>query len=182
MKSFKSRVTIPSALPEWDGVTFTIRRPTEGLRIRMREQLAAALEQLREAIGEARAVDESGENDAASTVKLQKISDRIEFLQGNQIDIAHLRASLVKVEGLEIDDAPATVESLIENGPRELYVEILQAIRKESGLSESERKNSESPITSGVQEDGRTKDTTVPPASETDTTSTAIATSIFPPP
>jgi len=65
-----------------------------------------------------------------------------------EIGAAELRWGLEGVEGLEIDGAPATPETLLENGPEPLVMEILAAIRHEAGLDEEERKNSEPPSTS----------------------------------
>jgi hypothetical protein len=52
-----------------------------------------------------------------------------------------LRAGLVTLEGLVIDGATASVESLIGKGPESLAREIAEAIAEESTLSEDERKN-----------------------------------------
>ncbi len=65
-----------------------------------------------------------------------------------EIDREYLRWGLARVEGLEIDGEPATPESLIDAGPEELFREALRAVRRESGLSETERKNSASRSTS----------------------------------
>jgi hypothetical protein len=45
------------------------------------------------------------------------------------------------VEGLEIDGAAATPETLVEQGPVELAMEILGRIKSECGMTEDERKN-----------------------------------------
>jgi hypothetical protein len=61
-------------------------------------------------------------------------------LQG-EVDRAYLEWGLESIEGLKIDGEAATPETLIEKGPADLAVEILERIRGECGLSESERKN-----------------------------------------
>jgi hypothetical protein len=48
---------------------------------------------------------------------------------------------LVEISGLTVDDEPATLTNLIENGPESLSEEIAMAIREELGLSDEERKN-----------------------------------------
>jgi hypothetical protein len=58
-----------------------------------------------------------------------------------EIDRAYLEWGLVSVEGLEIDGAAATQETLVDRGPVELAVEILGRIKSECGMSEDERKN-----------------------------------------
>ncbi len=58
-----------------------------------------------------------------------------------RIDEKVIRTALVQIEGLSIGGEPATVESLLENGPEDLAYEIAEAIADESFLSEEERKN-----------------------------------------
>jgi hypothetical protein len=58
-----------------------------------------------------------------------------------EIDRAYLEWGLIAVEGLTIDGAPATPQTLIEKGPVEVAGEILERIKAECGLSEDERKN-----------------------------------------
>jgi hypothetical protein len=58
-----------------------------------------------------------------------------------EIDRAYLEWGLVAVEGLQIDGAAATPETLIEGGPVELAMEILGQIKSECGMNEDERKN-----------------------------------------
>ena len=58
-----------------------------------------------------------------------------------EIDRVYLDWGLVAVEGLTIDGAEATPESLVERGPVELAAEILARIKSECGMNEDERKN-----------------------------------------
>ena len=58
-----------------------------------------------------------------------------------KIDRVYLRSGLAGIEGLEIDGAAATTQSLFEAGPEDLTREILDTIKAEWGLSEQERKN-----------------------------------------
>lgn len=67
---------------------------------------------------------------------------------GAAIDREFLMWGLEEIEGLEIDGETATPISLIESGPEALVQEVLLAVRGSAGLSEKERKNSESPFTS----------------------------------
>ncbi|MFB3777236.1 MAG: hypothetical protein ACE141_06470 [Bryobacteraceae bacterium] len=89
------------------------------------------------------------------TKRLRDLFQRIEFLQAggdpkesmeaallaNQIEREYLLWGLFEVRGLEIDGQPATPESLAAAGPEELCREIVAAIKAESGLTETERKN-----------------------------------------
>lgn len=106
------------------GVEFVIARMTFGRRIELMRQvrdLATRVEYF-EAGREAK-------NDMEAS------------LLGAEIDRLYLRWGLKEVRGIEIDGAPATAESLIENGPEELFYEALTAVRAECGLTENERKN-----------------------------------------
>jgi len=89
------------------------------------------------------------------TKRIREISRKVEFLEaGNdvrerieaatlasEIDRLYLEWGLTGVQGLTIDGAPATPETVASAGPEELCREILAAIRAECGLTEDERKN-----------------------------------------
>lgn len=62
-------------------------------------------------------------------------------LLGAEIDRLYVRWGVEGVRGLDLDHAPATVETMIESGPEDLFTEMLEAVRSECGLSETERKN-----------------------------------------
>jgi hypothetical protein len=88
--------------------------------------------------------------------KVRELARRKEFLEagqqpGERMDAALLQAEidrvylvwgLQEVSGLELDGAKATPEVLAESGPEELFREALAAVRRETGLTEEERKNS----------------------------------------
>jgi len=112
------------ASEERPGVEFVIARMTFGRRIElMREvrDLAARLEYF-----------DAGQ-DAGNGMEAS--------LLGAEIDRLYIRWGLQEVRGLELDGIPATPESLIGNGPEELFLEALTAVRAECGLLENERKN-----------------------------------------
>jgi hypothetical protein len=98
--------------------------------------------------------------------QLKDLLGRLEFLQAapqspqqqaeaalvaGEIDRVYLRWGLRSVEGLEIDGRPATPDALLERGPEALLDEALAVIRREAGLSETERKNSRSPSISSSE-------------------------------
>jgi hypothetical protein len=88
--------------------------------------------------------------------RVRELARRTEFLAaskeaGDKMDAALLQAEIehtyviwgVKsVTGLAVDGVAAGPELLAEAGPEELFREALAAVRKETGLSEEERKNS----------------------------------------
>jgi hypothetical protein len=106
------------------GVTFRIARMSFGRRV-------ALMHRVRELARKAEFLDagqeSGGKMDAAL---LQAEIDRVFLLWG-----------LEGVQGLELDGAAATPESLAEAGPEELFREALAAVRAETGLSAEERKN-----------------------------------------
>ena len=69
-------------------------------------------------------------------------SNRMEAsLLGGEMDRLFLEWGLADLRGLEIDGELATVGMLVENGPEELVHEVLEIVKAECGLSETERKN-----------------------------------------
>src|SRR5260370_27254414 len=88
--------------------------------------------------------------------RVRELARRTEFLTaseevGDKMDAALQRAEIERtyvmwgvksVTGLAVDGVAAGPELLAEAGPEELFREALAAVRKETGLSEEERKNS----------------------------------------
>lgn len=87
--------------------------------------------------------------------QVRELARQIEFLEAGQapgekmeaalvqaeVDRVYLRWGLLEVSGLEVDGAAATPTSLIESGPENLFREALAAVKAETGLSVTERKN-----------------------------------------
>jgi hypothetical protein len=120
--SWQSRKMVASA--SQPGVEFVIARMTFGRRIELMRRvrdLAARLEYF-----------EAGQ-DAKNGMEAS--------LLGAEIDRIYVLWGVEEIRGLELDHEPATVESLIDRGPEELFLEALTAVRVECGLSETERKN-----------------------------------------
>jgi hypothetical protein len=88
--------------------------------------------------------------------RVRELARRTEFLVASEavddkMDSALLRAEIERiyvmwgvkaVSGLSVDGSIAGPELLAEAGPEELFREALTAVRRETGLSEEERKNS----------------------------------------
>ena len=88
--------------------------------------------------------------------RVRELARRTEFLaasedSGDKMDAALLRAEIERVyviwgvkavSGLAVDTRAAGAELLAEAGPEELFREALTAVRRETGLSEEERKKS----------------------------------------
>jgi len=179
--NFESTVTKQSKLA---GVSFTVRKLTEGVRIRLRLDLADALARLRDieaerqeffeglASAKGKAVDEItlAELTAKERRALDGFTDRIELINEAEVNPAYFRAGFVAVEGLEIDGRVPDAEMLMQSGPPELYREILAEIFKHAGLTAEERENLRSPSTSGAEVDGQTSSSNAQSASGTDST------------
>jgi hypothetical protein len=88
--------------------------------------------------------------------RVRELARRAEFLaasegSGDKMDAALLQSEIERVfvmwgvkavSGLVVDARVAGPELLAEAGPEELFREALAAVRRETGLSEEERKNS----------------------------------------
>lgn len=86
---------------------------------------------------------------------------QIFMIDHDQMQPHRLRFFIKSVEGIELDGQPASVDSLIADGPDELLDEVDAEIKRLLELSEIERKNSESPTTSLAVVGGPTKSSTV---------------------
>ena len=87
--------------------------------------------------------------------RIRELAGRAEFLgageePGEQMEGALVRAEIERlyvawgvkeIAGLTVDGSPATPESLAEAGPEELFREAVEAVKRECGLTEPERKN-----------------------------------------
>jgi len=124
---YQSEVIVESRrLP---GVRFNVERMSFGRRLELIRQLKGLAGRL--------AFVEAGPPGAEQQAEAA--------LLAGEIDRIYLGWGLRGVEGLEIDGEMVTPESVVEKGPEGLVDEILEAIRGQAGLSEAERKNSESP-------------------------------------
>ena len=124
--NYESTVTLESA--KCPGVRFTVRRMSFGRRLELTRKVKERLARL-----EFLSAGESGGTDEAEAALLT-----------GEIDREYGTWGLAGLEGLDIDGEEATPQTLMEKGPEPLVAEVLEAIYREAGLSEDERKNSES--------------------------------------
>lgn len=87
--------------------------------------------------------------------QVRELARRMEFLEAGQgpgekmdsalvqveVDRLYLMWGLVEVCGLEVDGTVATPAALAESGPENLFREAVAAVKAETGLSGTERKN-----------------------------------------
>ena len=131
--------TVEVASQRVPGARFTVERMSFGRRLELIRQLKGWLGKLEFVSAGTAGPGGAPEQQAEAA------------LLSGEIDRIYLRWGLRGVTGLAIDGEEATVENLIESGPEELVQEILEAIRREAGLREPERKNCESPSISSEQ-------------------------------
>ncbi len=119
--NYETEITVASrAAP---GVSFRIARASFGRRMEL-------LRRLRDLAGKAECLAAGDSREKLEAALLT-----------SEIDELYLRWGLVRLDGLELDGAPATPEKLIEAGPEDICREALAAIKHEYGLNEEERKN-----------------------------------------
>lgn len=177
--NFESKITHESRTVP--GVKFTVRRLNVVQRAKRDAPLLQQRVRLTEIDHRLRSLpeipvdghDPFGPDRAALNVELQDL-ENLHFRP------AYLRAGLISVEGIEIDGAPVTAQTLIESGPDDLIIEIYNACMSASEMNAVQQGNLQSPITSAEQEGGGESNTTVTSAAATDTISTAIAASTSP--
>lgn len=115
-----------------EGVRYRIRCMSLGRRLELMKRIGDSLARLE--------FLQAGESTAETTTEAT--------LLGGAIDREFLEWGLEEVAGLLIDGKAATPTELIEVGPESLVQEALREVRAAIGLSEQERKNSESLSTS----------------------------------
>jgi hypothetical protein len=155
--TFTSRKTIKSALLGFEDVSFTLNKMTEGRRIELRVALADSTAKLTDSVIEAKQLETSdGDPNGRRAFELL---DTVQVISDDQIPSVYLKWGLHSIDGLVIDDIPATPESLIAAGPRELFNEIVSAIKVESGITVQQQGESVPPTISAAQVGGEKSST-----------------------
>ena len=87
--------------------------------------------------------------------RIRELAGRMEFLEAGRGPAEKMDASLLETEinriylawglravsGLILDGEEATPELLVDRGPEDLFREAIDAVRAQTGLTETERKN-----------------------------------------
>lgn len=111
-------------------------------------------------------------------MELQSVSDEAAALVRAQISPAFVRAAVKSFggpEALTYEGKPATAELLCDNGPDELFDEVVAAINTNGYVSAESARNLSLPTTSAAPEDGKAKNSTAPDVSSGGSTSSADA-------
>jgi hypothetical protein len=183
--NYCSRVRHESKLVEADGTTlkypgvvYTIQKMNERRRVK-RELVIAGL---RQQVNEDSAACQQAikEKDELPVGELDKRYNAFNDLLHEKWYSAWIRWGLYSIEGLDIDDQKATVDTLCEAGPSDLVQEIFLAIIEAAGISTAQTKNSSSASTSDGQVDGKTSNMTAATADQPDGGKTEIAQSSTP--
>lgn len=153
------------------GVSFILRKMTEGRRLNLKKQLTEANSKLRTIIREQDTLFEKQRTAGADypgivqdNMKIMDLQGEYETIMMETVNPATFIWGCKQVEGLESEGKVLTIDDW-QDFPTVLYEEILTAVNSESQLKGAEIKNSELPITSGQQEDGNQKSTTADTAS-----------------
>jgi hypothetical protein len=121
--------------------------------------------------GQIRAIESKPET-IGQRVARNKLDHRIGLIINRELKPAYIRASLVSIEGFEVENKPAAKpwDTLIRNAPDELIDELYLAANLNSGLTSEQEKNSQSPSPSPAAEDGGRSSTTASSAASAPTT------------
>jgi hypothetical protein len=173
--NYCSKTTVESAL--FPGVSYVIRKMTERRRVQREMTIAP----LRMKVNEGSAAIKTALDDAANQPAgmADKLNREFGLLLHTEWYPAWIRWGVASIDNFEIDGDKATVESTIESGPTELLEEMFLAVLA-GGLTPVEEKNSLPPGTSDAQADGKTSDSTAPPATSLDGGKIETAESITP--
>lgn len=150
MYQYASSFEVPSKAIE--GVSFSLRKMSEARRIDFRLRTAEAQAKLRALTMEATSLQAQARTDSSPALidRIEDVSERITAVVSGEINPAYVRWGLKSISGIEIDGEPATVESLIDAGPSDLFAEICGIIQASSGMTDEEIKNCAWLTTSGV--------------------------------
>jgi hypothetical protein len=133
------------ALP---GVTFWVRKLTEGRRAALRAKLAEPNKKIRQIMRQQSELEKTPieERDTAAWLELDDDFNSILI----DINSLYIFWGLSKIEGLEVDGKPLGVEDAADF-PSNLFAEIMDRVKEEMELSGAETKNSSSLPTSQGQ-------------------------------
>lgn len=157
------------------GVTFTLRKMSEGRRAQLRLATAESNARIRNYVRESQRIS-AQPADSRDICRVAELNELIETEVISKLNPAWVRWGLKDITGITVDgnDHP-DADLLITEGPSDLTGEILLAIKTTSQMSEEELKNFVLPSTSGALTDGSVKTISVTTVSAGESTEAGIA-------
>lgn len=146
------------------GVSFTLRKMSDSRRRELYQQIAPLKEKERgfqrrfaeiddrrvplfDAEGKPKMNVVTAEQERGYATKdderlVAEIIEDLNEFRDSEISPAYIRWGLLSIDGLDIDDEPATIDNLLEYGPADLTQEIIAAIMGKADLDADEKKTS----------------------------------------
>jgi hypothetical protein len=94
--------------------------------------------------------------DARDSIRWFELQDELDTITAEELDPAWIVWGVQSVEGLVVEGKTLEVKDWAD-WPSDIFSEALDSVKAEAQMSSGERKNSESPTTSGEQVDGNPK-------------------------
>ncbi len=143
----------------FEGVSFVLKKMTEGRRIQLRTLLNKHNIRIREILREQAAIEATSE-ETRDVPKWLELQEEFDSIMLEHINPTWIEWGVKMIDGLESDGNPLTTAEW-RDWPSALVAEVVAAVKAESELNGAERKNSELPTTSGALVGGNQKPTTV---------------------
>jgi len=141
MKLTTSNIIKSVRFPE---VSYTVRSLSEGRRQTLAASIADATYQIYDLGAQADALlpeDKEAPLDGENLYKRAALLDKITAIDSSVVRPAWIKIYVTKIDGLEIDGLPATVESFLNEAPSEMFNEIVDLIKTQASLTSEETKN-----------------------------------------
>lgn len=142
----------------FSGVSVVLKKMTEGRRLELRKLISEPNRRIREILREQANIEKEPE-ESRDMSKWLELQDEFDGIMIESINPAWITWGVKQIEGLEVDGRSLGVDDWKE-WPSALFDEVLTAVKGEAELNGAERKNSESPTTSGALVDLTPKDST----------------------
>lgn len=178
--------TISNESKVFPGVTYVLNKMSEARRAQLRLRISEPTSRIRNLLREMANLEDrnpsTAENPRSEEVnnELLMLSDKMEQISSDEINPQWLEWGLKSIDGIDIDGVPATLKTLLTEGPPALFQEIVNEIKRVAQLNGDEEKNSGSPTTSGELTGGETTSTSAVGANSSETTTLETAPSISP--
>ena len=137
-----TNITLQSKL--FPDVSYAVRTLSEGRRQKLTASIADATYEMYELVGKANAMlptDEALSMSQEEIWKRKGLIDKIDDLSNRVISPAWINTYVTKINGLDIDGVPATLESFLSDAPSTMFSELAELIKGQVDLGTEEIKN-----------------------------------------